>query len=261
MTSALPTGYRVWLGEVFARHQPAEIYIDSFPAGLLGEFCDFEFPAASRLFHLARLLRWQTYAKLLRGRLPQFTAAYRLEPLTAEHEDYLQTQAAEVRSLELTDPPHELNEEVKQAAVAIMRSSVVELLVRHPQASGLPLSRRPIWLIVHSGSEAETAELIAYAAEMSHMESIEARLILIAPKAQTPDSRLPAPDSGLPTGVERFDFYPAAALFPIADRIITGCGFNSMRQTENYREKHRFIPFSRRFDNQFLRARRRQTAA
>jgi hypothetical protein len=40
--------------------------------------------------------------------------------------------------------------------------------------------------------------------------------------------------------------------------IITGCGFNAMRQTLPYRERHRFIPFPRRYDDQFLRAARRR---
>jgi len=43
---------------------------------------------------------------------------------------------------------------------------------------------------------------------------------------------------------------------PIADRIITACGFNSMRQTAPYRHKHHFLPFLRRLDDQYLPAAR-----
>jgi predicted glycosyltransferase len=255
-----PQSYKVWLRETFARHQPTKIYIDSFPAGIVGEFCDFEFAANTELVHLARLLKWEAYSGQIQGTPPHFALTYRLEPLAAEHHAYLQNHSDEISPLLLKDPPHDLNEEVKKAAVAIMRSSVIELLVRHPQSPGqTPAVRRPIWLIVHSGSSAETAELVAYAAEMSYLEQIQARLVVITPVANH-ESLMQTPDAGRQPVVEAFDFYPAAAFFPIADRIITACGFNLMRQTENYRQKHRFMPFERRFDNQFLRAAQRKSS-
>jgi predicted glycosyltransferase len=262
-----PQSYQAWLREIFARCQPTEIYIDSFPAGLVGEFCDFEFAANTELIHLARLLSWEAYSGQIQGAPPNFGLTYRLEPLAAEHDAYLQNHSREIRPLPLKDPPHDLDEETKKAAVAIMRSSVVELLVRHPQSPEKTAAvRRPIWLIVHSGTSAETAELVAYAAEMSRLEEINARLVVITPEANH-ESLLQTPDGGRQTlearcqpVVEPFDFYPAAAFFPIADRIITACGFNLMRQTEKYREKHRFMPFKRRFDNQFFRAAQRKSS-
>jgi hypothetical protein len=256
--------YRVWLQQVFTQYQPTKIYLDTFPAGILGEFCDFKFPANVELIHLARLLKWEEYSKQIQGMPPKFALTYVLEELTAEHQAYLQNHAEEIKPLLLKDPPHELNDEIKKAAIAIMRSSVIELLVRHPQSLDQPPTvRRPLWLIVHSGASTETDELVAYATEMNGLEKANARLVLIAPgknrELQTLNSGQQAQTRGLATYVEHFDFYPATAFFPVADRIITACGFNIMRQTENYKEKHRFMPFERRFDNQFLRAARRKT--
>src|SRR5262249_49323155 len=57
----------------------------------------------------------------------------------------------------------------------------------------------------------------------------------------------------------RLNFYPASLLFPLAERVITACGFNVMRQTESLASIHRFLPFERRFDDQFQRARRRRS--
>lgn len=259
--------YKVWLQEIFVQYQPTEIYMDTFPAGILGEFCDFEFPVNTNVIYLARLLKWEQYSRQLHGSTPEFALTYLLEPLTPDHEAWLQNQTDEIRPLLLQYPPHDLNDEMKKAAVAIMRSSVAELLVRHPQSiNQSPVVRRPLWLIVHSGSSAETAELVAYAAEMSRLEEIDARLVLIAPDAnrapqmQSADSTYQVSVSASGARIEHFDFYPATAFFPIADRIITACGFNSMRQTEEFQHKHRFIPFERRFDNQFLRAARRKAS-
>ena len=50
------------------------------------------------------------------------------------------------------------------------------------------------------------------------------------------------------------NLYPITPLLPLADRIIMACGFNVMRQTAAYREQHRFLPFPRHLDDQFLRA-------
>ena len=258
--------YKAWLQEIFAQYLPTEIYLDTFPAGIFGEFCDFEFPPKTKLFHLARLLKWKAYSRQLQGATPNFDLTYLLEPLVEEHEFYLKNHSKEIKQLALKDPPHDLSEEVKKAAIAIMRSSVAELLVRHPQSPDqTPALRRPLWLVVHSGAIEEIGELIAYALEMSRLEDVNPRIVLISPEQnndlsfQTPDSGLQTPDSRLRTAVEQFDFYPASAFYPVADRIITACGFNAMRQTESYKEKHRFMPFARRFDNQFLRAAHRKT--
>ena len=49
---------------------------------------------------------------------------------------------------------------------------------------------------------------------------------------------------------------PAVDLYPTADRIVTGGGFNAVRQTEAWSDRHLVVPFERRFDDQFARARR-----
>jgi predicted glycosyltransferase len=254
--------YQAWLQEQIARHQPSDIYLDAFPAGLFGEFCDFQFPRTIKLFHLARLLKWGEYKGQLHGRVPEFERTYVLEPLDQEHETWLANQSRAISRLTLTDPPHELSDENKRAAIRILRPSVSELLAHHPQSPDrTPVARRPLWLIVHAGSRAEIEELIAYAVEMARIEEIDPRLIVLTPaqiKDQTTDARPQTPDYGQQRLIEQFDFYPASAMFPIAERIITACGFNAMRQTEMYRGKHRFLPFERRFDNQFARACRRK---
>jgi hypothetical protein len=130
--------------------------------------------------------------------------------------------------LALSDPPQVLSESERE---------LIEQLVR---------DGRPLWLIVHSGSDEEVAEIVSYADEMRRIEGIQARLVLVAR----------AVPSKLPADVCCLDVYPAALLFPTATRVVSACGFNVMRQMTAYREKHRYIPFARRFDDQFKRAAR-----
>lgn len=102
----------------------------------------------------------------------------------------------------------------------------------------------PYWLIVHSGPEEEVRELIAYTAELQ-----PSARVLVATQCDVP----------LEDGFERVDAYPASALYPNAERIITAAGFNVMLETEPWRDKHAVVPFPRRFDDQYLRASRRRT--
>jgi hypothetical protein len=98
---------------------------------------------------------------------------------------------------------------------------------------------RPFWLIVHSGPPHEVEELIAYTRELTTMP------VLVA----TPC------DVAMPDGFTRIDAFPAHPLFPFAERIVSAAGFNVMLETEPWREKHIVLPFPRRFDDQFARAR------
>ena len=222
--------YRQWLCETIDRVCPDEIYIDSFPAGILGEFCDFPFPEHTALYHLARLLRWSEYSRTIRGAPPSFRLTYELEPLANEHQQFLRDHSAKITPLALRNPTS--NRESEAGEITEQLACV----------------GNPVWVIVHSGPDEEIAELIAYADEMSGLEKIEPAFILVAP----------ARPMEMPSHIKHLDFYPASALFPFADRIITACGFNVMRETEEFKEKHRFLPLARRYDDQFLRAARRK---
>jgi hypothetical protein len=173
-------------------------------------------PAGLRTVHLARLLRWDAYAELLPPDPPRFAQTYLVEPVTAEHEAYLRSVSGAVTALGLVEPPA-------------------------PVAAALEG-----WLIVHSGPEAEIVELVEYAREMAALEGVRPRLTLVSPSL---------PD-GLPPGVEHLDVYPAWPLFPSASRVVTAAGCNVVRQLARWPERHRMMPFPRRFDDQFARAAR-----
>jgi hypothetical protein len=219
-------GYGRWLSDLLDRRLPSEVYLDTFPAGILGEFCDFPLARRASLIHIARLLRWPEYSKQLRGAPPLIDVTYRVESLTKDHEDFLRARSLEVRDLSLKG--------AYQSA-------------RVDEGAKRVSFREPLWLIVHSGPDEEILELVSYAVEMSRIERVDPSLILIAPRRPVE----------LPGRVTHLDLYPASSLYSKAERIITACGFNAMCETEPYREKHRFYPFPRRFDDQFLRASQR----
>ncbi|TDB85412.1 hypothetical protein E1264_21335 [Actinomadura sp. KC216] len=190
-----------------------EVIIDAFPAGLKGDLA--RIPPGPRVTHLARLLRWDAYRPLLPADPPRFDRTFVLEPLAPAHTAYLRTVSGRVAPLTLTDPPAE------------------------------PLDVDG-WLIVHSGPDAETLELVAYARDMAALEGVAPPMTLVSP--HKPDD--------LPPGVAHLDAYPAGPPGPNVERIVTAAGFNAVRQFAPWRDIHRVLPFPRSLDDQFARASR-----
>lgn len=219
--------YRAWLKQLLAELQPTALYLDVFPTGIVGEFCDFPELDQTPVYYVARRLRWSAYARQLRGRVPRFHSTLILEPLEEAHLEFINACSARVSSLSLIDPPRNLSN-AENVTLEKMLASV-----------------ESFWSIVHSGNRDEVRELISYAEEMRQYEGAHARLIVAAPEHNVP---------ALPVYARKLGLFPARALFPFADRIISACGFNIMRQMAPFRQKHYSMPFARRFDDQYWRA-------
>ncbi len=207
-----------WIADALAELAPSELVVDAFPAGLNGELTAGAVPAGTTAVHLARLLRWDAYRPLLPAAPPCFARTWLVEPVTGEHEAYLRSVSPSLAPLDLVEPP----------------------------AGDLPPAVPEGWLIVHSGPEAEVTELIAYAREIAEMEGVRPRLTLVTPCPPVP----------VPPDVRHLDIYPAWPLFSGVERIVTAAGSNAVRQLAPWRERHRMMPFPRRFDDQYARAAR-----
>ncbi len=223
-----PQTYREWLQSLLHRMRPTQLYIDAFPAGVIGEWCDFSFPAGVAIYHVARLLQWEQYERRLKGTSPHFETTYLLEPLTERHAEFTHNHSDTVVSTTLSYPPTPVAPAAHQAFQTLKRGG------------------RNVWLIVHSGSEPELFELIDYAREIMAIEKRDPCLVLVSPERP----------SELPREISYLNVYPAEALYDQADRIISACGFNLMQQTLCYRDRHSYLPFPRALDDQFLRAAR-----
>jgi hypothetical protein len=200
--------FRSWLYGTLERLHVDELIVDSFPGGIIGELCGLQLPPAR---HIARRLRWRAYARRLHGPLPRYELTYVLEPLATVHRHELDRCSRRLEQLELP------------------RVAAAETLEPHPH-----------WLVVHSGPDAETLELVEYAAERRN----GAPIVVVSPR----------PPSWLPERCEWRDVYPVAPRLAAAERIVTAAGFNLMHETAPVRDRHHFIPFPRPLDDQFARA-------
>ncbi len=241
--SSDPVGYRRWLAATIDRCAPEQLVLDAFPCGILGEFADASFLDGITLNYVARLLRWHLYEPLLGTSTsssgasssllsdhdspgsttpPRFGTTWRVEALTDPHNAWLREHSEEIIDIDLVDPPMPSPDD----AIATLRAIDA-----------------PLWLVVHSGPISEIDELLAYAHEMKSTERSRAEIVLIAP--------IPPSDPSLK--ILRLDVYPVVPLFPLAERIVTGRGYNIVRQTQPWRHRQRSIPFPRRYDDQAQR--------
>lgn len=221
---------RSWLQRTLAELEPTLIVVDAFPAGLGGEIDATTVPISVPLVHVARLLRWSAYRRVLPRDPVRYERSYVLEPLHAEHQRHLVERSGDVLALDLVDPPPE---------------GSMSALSAWPAAA--PAGDRPRWLIAHAGPASEVAELVAYARDQAEAESVTPILVVASPLGAAPPA---APDLVL------LDRYPVWPLFGSADRIVTAAGFNVMRQLAGHRDRHRFVAMPRRYDDQPERARR-----
>jgi hypothetical protein len=214
-----------WLEALLRELRPRRLYLDSFPGGILGELCQVELPPGIEVHYLARLLRWNKYAQRVQGPLPRLHGVHLLEPLHPDHTDWLCQLGFEPTPLALTQP------DLPPPRDALARFAAVS---------------RPRWLIVHSGPAKEIDELLRFARSMARADGVTPSLVAVVPLSldwHNPD-------------VLRLHAHPARGLYPLADRIVTACGFNAMAETEPFRSIHRFIPMPRPLDDQFERAAR-----
>ncbi len=223
--SGRPGALSDWLGRLLWETRPGRLYLDSFPCGILGELCGLPLPPDLEVHYLARLLRWDRYARRVQGMPPRLHRVHLLERLNPQHTGWLAEQGVEVVPLVLKQP------ELPCPAEAMAR------------LAGL---RPPRWLVVHSGPPGELRELLDYARDMARAEGVRPTPVLIAPPAL----------ACVESGVVRLHAYPARYLYPLVERIVTACGFNAMAETEPYRAIHRFLPMPRVLDDQHTRATR-----
>lgn len=220
--------FQNFLQKTFSELNIKTIYLDAFPLGIIGELADFDFQNIE-LNYVARRLKWNNYSTFMTGKAPRFEKTFILEPLETAHQKFVDEFSNGRIDIELNYPVPKLSAPDEKVFQAILKT------------------RKPFWLVVHAGDESEVLELVNYAEEMREIEQAAVTLILISPCRIRHDNLV------------QYNLYPASVLFDAAQRIFTAGGFNAMNQLKDFRNKHHFIPFERRYDDQFLRAARAKT--
>lgn len=211
-----------WLQAVIDELKPDKIYIDAFPAGILGELNDVFLPTKTECFLLARIIKWDVYLERIPNFRGHFSRVFQLEDLPAEYLEFLAKYADDTEKMSL-DKPAEMVPEVQIEDGA--------------------------WLIIHSGPDSELQAIIGKAHEDYQNEQNKPEVLVVYP------GKRPA---FVPAEFRFVNLYPAYPLYSQAGRVYSAAGFNMVDQMKDYRSKHYVMPFERILDNQAERCRQHE---
>jgi hypothetical protein len=215
------------IGDIIRDIQPASFFIDTFPMGIFGELLTLKFSPDIRLIYVSRILNFQKYMKERDTGLPYDISFLLEEGMTSDHMSFINSCSDKVEKIDLTYPENTIPEKY---------SALQEK------------SNKPIWMIMHSGSGEEVDILVRHAKEMAELENMNPELWVVTQSEfeEKVDFKI-------------MDMVPSYGLIPLADRLFSACGFNMMYLTRNMDIPHVFIPFPRKYDDQFRRARIRKS--
>lgn len=222
-----PAQYQKWMNSRLKRYLFSEVYIDTYPAGFLGELTSWLPQWEGKLHYIARAMNMEAYQDRIPADFPLFEKSYILEPLPEAQESFIQKHSKSVETLELVYP---------QPALPPQTESLIR---RMPS---------PIWLVVHAGPASEVDDLLTFARNIAREERMDPTWLVCTM----------CDYSSVHREVNVLKQFPIWPLYDQVDRIFTACGFNAMLQTEAYRDKHHFLPFERKYDDQLIRAKRRE---
>ncbi|UZR95415.1 hypothetical protein [Chondrinema litorale] len=211
-----------WIKTFITENNISEIYLDAFPAGIIGEWNN-TFYSNITFYYVARILNLYAYKKHIGEKLPVFKTVFICEWLPEHQVDFISKLTDELVTVDFNYPEVE--------------SVKLPDFLRNKQ-------NEKVWLIIHSGNKEECMVLYQHAFDLAQLEITNASIILIHPE----------PYLFRGEKIEVHKYFHLTEMYKLADKIFTGCGFNSMYQLKNYRKKHIFIPFHRKFDDQFFRA-------
>ncbi len=219
---AFPGELKVRIESIIIHYKIDVFFIDSFPFGINGELNNLQI-GNCRINYIARLLNWTNYCELVSNFKLRIDTSFIVEKLPDNQLSFILNYSNRNQYLDLKYPTPNNFEKTDKILAQI---------------------ETPFWLIVHSGDFNELNLLYQYAKDLAELENQKPNYLIIS-QVNMKDVLLPC---------KLINYYPASEFFTTAEKIFTGCGFNAMAQTVQYIDKHHFIPFKRRFDDQFIRA-------
>jgi hypothetical protein len=217
--------FRKWFTHVLFTCKSDVIIIDTFPAGVIGELNEVDLSTLYTVL-IGRNLKVDAYKRntdQIRNRINQI---YLVERVFDHYLQYLKNLCSDISGLTIDDPFERWDKD----PVFIRTIN---------QCSGEK------WLLVHSGTQDECETLYDYAQKIASIHSVNPFFFLcgnFSRSAVNPSKTI-------------FQMYPVCQYYSLFDRVITGAGFNSVRQVKKHARVYNFYPFERLYDDQYARIR------
>lgn len=215
--------FRTWFTNELLMCKPDVIIIDTFPAGICGELNEIDLSTIYTVL-IGRNCKFDAYkrnAGQLRNRINQ---TYLIEKVSDHYLNYLKTLCSEISDITIDDKIDTFEED----------PVFVNTINQH---SGQK------WLLVHSGNQDECEILFEYGQKIARVHRVNPFLFLCGNFSNSFENAM----------CVIVKMYPVYQYYSLFDRVISGAGFNSVRQAKKYARAYNFYPFERRYDDQHAR--------
>jgi hypothetical protein len=249
--------YQNWLIAQINYLNIKEIYVDVFPCGIIGEWNNFLGYSNGKLiekeqikFHyVARRMKWQKYNNLVTNP-PFFETSLLLEELEPAHLEFVEKNSRLVINF--------FSNNENQIIEKKWQQSFQQEIQEDNEIFG-----KIFWLVIHSEPLEELIVLLEYTFEKHRIKKSLAKIIMVTQIDKKIILQKIIEDKNFKiyeniiANLLIINNLEISLLLEKAEKIISACGFNIMQQTKKFANKHEFIPFERRYDDQFWRAKQR----
>jgi hypothetical protein len=217
----------LFLTNLLQKEKIKTIYIDVFPLGIMGEWNEIlpQFPAIE-LVYIARRMKWELYEPLIKYS-PQFSRTLVVEDLQPDHWAFVCQTSTQI-----------IEQKVKAALLTTTTQCPIQ---------------EDFYLILHSEPAEEIAVLLHYAYDKQQLSKDKVIFVVVSQIASTVIQK-ELNNYLLDAKITYLKTFDTDNLVKQAKKIFTACGFNTMYYLQDYSHKHYYIPFERKYDDQFWRS-------
>ncbi len=244
--------YQKWLVKTISELNIGEIYVDVFPCGLVGEWNNITELLANfaeiKFYSINRRLKWKSYKQLIIKPL-FFETSFVVEELEIEHLTFITQNSKFMKTLRLNSLQSRFDKDITNS-------------LSNSQNNQHDYLKTSFWLIIHSEPLHELLILLEYALEKKFIQKSNSKIIIISQINKANIIKFLKTLHNLLQiniyDIEVINTFETQNLMFHAEKIISACGFNIMQECKNFSYKHEYIPFERRYDDQFWRAAQRK---
>ncbi|MGK7393831.1 MAG: hypothetical protein ACNS62_04630 [Candidatus Cyclobacteriaceae bacterium M3_2C_046] len=211
--------YQEWISKLLNRRMYQHLIIDTFINGIMGELTRESCSHFKFVTYATRRLKWENY-KAKFSAMP-LSRAILLESLQPDHLETIRQNCNDLSSFSLQYPTYSLPISWRNHLASI---------------------GKPVWLIMHSQPHDELDQLVQYAGEIARLQEVDPYFLVISLCQYQLNQ----------TG-KVVNYFPGWSFYQNAAAIFTGGGYNSVYQPHQPKIPHFFLPFPRKYDDQFWR--------
>lgn len=208
------------LEKIISENNVNHLILDTFPIGIFNELEDTDLTAV-KVSHVARYIKPKAFNTIWENHFDiQFETTFFVEEVSGMQAEVLQAASKKSQDIDLQLFDYNKDDFISK----ILQPTDSEKI-----------------LVVHSGNADELEVLLNFAKDLNGQLPKSASVFCISPNTLNENNIVVLP------------VFPAHAYYHLFDYVVSGAGFNSVRFAHLAQKKSYFIPFERKYDDQFWR--------